>query len=135
MSEENVEIVRRIYEAGARRDSPTSLALYDPDVVWDVSKLGVADFGEGIFRGREGLRRWFRHWYAAWEQARNDLEELIDAGEHVISVHTQRVQGRTSGIGVEVQQYGVWTIRAGKVTRVVWFTTRPEALEAAGLSE
>ena len=32
-------------------------------------------------------------------------------------------------------QYAVWTIRNGKVVRVVWFPTREEALEAAGLSE
>ena len=32
-------------------------------------------------------------------------------------------------------QYGVWTISGGKIIRVVWFETRDEALEAAGLSE
>jgi ketosteroid isomerase-like protein len=30
---------------------------------------------------------------------------------------------------------GVWTIRDGKVCRVVWYPTRAEALEAVGLSE
>ena len=29
----------------------------------------------------------------------------------------------------------VWTLREGKVARVVWFRSRAEALEAAGLSE
>jgi hypothetical protein len=29
----------------------------------------------------------------------------------------------------------VWTLREGKVVRVSWFLSRPDALEAAGLSE
>jgi ketosteroid isomerase-like protein len=134
VSRENVEIVRSIFEAGLRRDSETALALYDPEVVWDVSRLEGADFGEGVFHGHVGLRQWFREWYAAWENTVNDLEEVIDAGGHVISVHTQRSRGRASGVAVETRQYAVWTVRAGKVVRTVWFLTREEALEASVFS-
>ena len=135
MSEENVDILRRVFDADVRRESATALALYDAAVVWDVSRLGVASFGAGVFHGHAGLRAWFREWHTAWEHTRNDLEELIEAGEHVVSVHTQRGRGRSSGIQVDVRQYAVWTIRAAKITRVVWFQTREEAFEAAGLSE
>jgi ketosteroid isomerase-like protein len=65
----------------------------------------------------------------------NDIEEAIDAGDSVVTVTTQRSRGRTSGIEVELKQYAVWTVRAGKVTRAVWFHTRREAFEAAGLQE
>ena len=135
MSQEKVEVVRRVFEAGARRDSPTALALYDRELVWDVSRLEGVDFEGGIFHGHDGLRRWFRGWFAAWESVRNDLDELIDAGDSVISVTTQRSRGQTSGIEVELKQYAVWTVQGGKVTRVVWFQTRREALEAVGLRE
>jgi uncharacterized protein len=134
-SRENVELVRRIFEAGARRDSATALGLYDPALVWDVSRLEGADFEGGVFHGHDGLRRWFREWFAAWENVRNDLEELIDAGDSVISVTTQRSRGQASGVEVELKQYAVWTIEGGKVTRVTWFQTRDEALEAVGLRE
>jgi ketosteroid isomerase-like protein len=36
MSQENVEIVRRVYDAVARRDAETVLSLYDPDVELDA---------------------------------------------------------------------------------------------------
>jgi hypothetical protein len=62
----------------------------------------------------------------------DDCEELIDAGEHVISVVTSRARGRVSGL--EVECTGVWTIHEGKVVRVEWFESREEALEAAGLT-
>jgi hypothetical protein len=39
MSRENVEVVRRVYEAVARRDAAAVLALNDPDVEVDGSRL------------------------------------------------------------------------------------------------
>jgi ketosteroid isomerase-like protein len=64
------------------------------------------------------------------------LEELIDAGDKVISIVTGRARGRASGVEVENRHHGgVWTIRGGKIVQVVWFPTREEAVEAAGLSE
>ena len=137
MSEENVEIVRRVYDATSRReDATTILTFYDPEVEWDISHGPARELmGHRVYRGHEGLRRFFREWYEAWETVKPALEELIDAGEHVIAVETTRGRGRTSQVEVEMPHYSVWTIRRGKVIRVVWFATREEALEAAGLSE
>jgi len=53
----------------------------------------------------------------------------------VISIATQRSRGRRSGLPLARMLAGVWTIHDGKIIRVVWFPTRPEALEAAGLRE
>jgi ketosteroid isomerase-like protein len=38
MSQENVEVVRALFDAAARRDSATVLALYDPEVEWDNTR-------------------------------------------------------------------------------------------------
>ena len=136
MSEENVEIVRRIYDAVARHDTATVIAAYDPEVEWDTSRSPWGSImGGRLYRAHEGLRRFYREWYEAWGNYDEVLEELIDAGEQVIVGATGRGRGRASGAEVEWSQYGVWTIRDGKVIRVVWFPTRAEALEAAGLSE
>jgi ketosteroid isomerase-like protein len=135
MSEENLEVVRRVYEAAARRDTANVLALYDPDVEWDSSRVAWGDRTQGVCRGLDDLRTLYRDWYEVWESYEDDLQELIDAGAHVISVATGRGRGRASGVEVESQGAGVWTIREGKIVRVVWFRTRGEALEAAGLSE
>jgi ketosteroid isomerase-like protein len=138
MSEENVEIVRRLFEAVARRDSATVLALYDPDVEWDGSRHQWAEILEGpaIFHGHDGLRVWARNYYETWENLEDNIEELIDAGDSVVSIVTTRARGRGSGIDVELKHNaGVWTLRDGRVVRVQWLPNRKEALEAAGLSE
>jgi ketosteroid isomerase-like protein len=57
----------------------------------------------------------------AWEGVEWHLEQVFDAGEHVVSVVNQRVRGRTSGAATEGSALGVWTISKGKVVRVVWF--------------
>jgi ketosteroid isomerase-like protein len=138
MSQENVEIVRRIYDAAARRDTAVVFSLYDPDVEWDGSQSRWAEVlsTRPHFRGHEELRRFFRQYFEMWETFEDDLQELIDAGDYVISVVTSRGRGRTSGAEVEwAGNAGVWTIRDGKVVRVVWFSSRKEALKAVGLSE
>lgn len=136
MSRENVEVVRQVYEAVARRDATTVLGLYDPEVEWDFSGSPIAAALEHkVYRGHDGLRQWWREWREAWLDYEDDYRELIDAGEHVVAVVTSRGRGRASGAELEYTQHGVWTIRDGKVLRVVWFRTREEALEAAGLEE
>ncbi len=137
MSQENVEIVRRIYAAVSERDTTTVLDTYDPEVEWDFSRSPfVTVFERRVYRGHEGIRDLaHERREEAWENIVDDLDELIDAGEHVICVVTSRGRGRTSGAEVGRTHAAVWTIRDNKVVRVVWFPTREEALEAAGLRE
>ena len=138
MSRENVDVVRQVFNAAGRRDRAAVLALYDPEVEWDASQPGTPGdmAGAGVYRGHDGLRSWFRSWHEAWDDLVDECEERIDAGEQVVSVSTMRGRGRTSGAEVTSRRYsGVWTIRDGKVTRVVWFPTRAEALDAAGVRQ
>jgi ketosteroid isomerase-like protein len=137
MSQENVELVRRVFQAVSRRDSEAVLALYDPDVEWDATRspLGLVT-GISVFHGHHGLRRAFREWYEGWDRVVDEVEEVIDAGEQVIAVVTLRARGRSSGVDVEWEHYAsIWTIRDGRIVRVVWLPSRAEALEAVGLSE
>ena len=76
-----------------------------------------------------------RERYETWATAEDDLEEVIDAGEQIVSVIVSRGRGRASGAEVEQRHHGVWTFRDGKIVRVAWLGTREEALESAGLSE
>jgi ketosteroid isomerase-like protein len=137
MSRENVEVVRAIYEAAARGHSDDVLGFYDPDVEWDVSQSPYRPVvGRDLYRGHEGLRRFFRDYRDPWRVIEDDCEDLIDAGAQVISVVTTRARGKASGAEVEATfQAGVWTLEEGRIVHVTWFSTRSEALEAAGLAE
>ena len=135
MSRENVEIVRRVYDALDHPDAAVR-ALWHPDVEFDVSRdIWGAVVGGGRYRGVDGVRSWMLDLYSAWEKMDLNCEELIDAGEQVIPVLSARGRGKASGIELEYHPAGVWTVRQGKIVRVVWFPTREEALDAVELRE
>jgi len=134
MSQETVEVVRRIYDAARRRDAEAVYGLYDPEVELDNSRLGFVE--GGVFQGHDGLRNFFRNWHDAWEGIDYDFDELIDAGQgRVLAVVTRRGRGRLSGADVRWRLALVWTVHGGKVTRLVWFPSPEEAFETVGLSE
>ena len=133
MSEENVEIVRRAWEASERRDNEAALALYDPTIEIHVTEQ--AGFDTAVYRGLEGVQEFFRHLLDAFGEMHNEVEEWIDAGDDVIAmVHTYG-RGRRSGVPVDMVQAHLWTVREGRLCRLQVIATRAEALESAGLSE
>jgi ketosteroid isomerase-like protein len=126
---DNVEIVRQALEAGARREADVVFALYDRDVEWDATRmqLGVDD---AVYRGHEGLVRFYEAWREAWQDEEYGYDELVDAGGPVLSIATQQSRARAGGGPVTRTLVGVWTVRDAKIVRVVWFLSREEALEA-----
>jgi ketosteroid isomerase-like protein len=137
MSRENVELVRRVYDAVAARDSETVLSLYHPDLVWDhTHNAEVAGLvGEPIYHGHDGLREWSRQFYEAWEDVTADLEDVMDVGDdRVVAVLNYRGRGRVSGLQVQLTRLtGVFTIRGGQVVRADWYRDEAEGLRAAGI--
>ncbi len=136
MSCDNVAVVRRLFEATARDDRATVFALYDPEIEWDTSRAALGLLIEGdIFHGHDGVRRFHRKYNEAWEQMDYEIDELVDAGDQVVSVVNNRRRGRMSGVEVALQMPGVWTVRDGKIVRAAFFTTGEEALVAAGVQD
>ncbi len=135
MSEENVEILRVIMDAQARRDWPAVFAHYHPEIEWDQSRNRLAFDLPPISRGHDAIRDWFRRSGDAFDLAEYEQQELIDAGDQVVQFFRIRARGRASGIELEGPLAQVWTLSDGLVVRVEFFEDRAEALEAAGLSE
>jgi ketosteroid isomerase-like protein len=131
MSQENVEIVTRCCEAFDRGDYEAALDALSPDVEYDLSH-----FPDGrVYRGHEGVREAFRIWMGTWEDYRQERRGLIDAGEEVVVPTLEHGRGKGSGVELDRQTVGVWTMRDGKAVRIRFYTTVAEALEAVELSE
>ena len=130
MSEENLEIVRRMYEEAKAR--PEALFEFlDDEIEWDTSALDMAGTAEG--RGPETVRTFFRTWTGAFEEWEYEADELMETGDMVIARIRQRGRGKTSGVTVENTFWQVWTLRDGKAIRSTHHREKAEALEAAGL--
>ena len=76
MSQENVEIVRCLWEAAERRDSEAVFALYDPDIVWSsAGSHGALEVG-GSYHGHDGVQQFFRQWLESFETYEAHAEML-----------------------------------------------------------
>lgn len=133
MSEENVNLARRGYEALAAGDLEAVLALLDPDVSVEVH-TGRPDLPE-MLHGHKGFLENLQGLTDVFEDIEVDPEEFIDLGEHLVVPISTVGHGRASGIKVENRVVHIWTIRDGKATRFRVYGTRQQALEALGLGE
>jgi ketosteroid isomerase-like protein len=132
MSRENVEIVRASFESFQRGDYDAAMDAFDQEIEYDLTH-----FPDGkVYRGHDGVREAFRIWMGTWDDFRQELDELIDAGDtEVIAVVREFGRGKGSGIALERPTVGLWTMRNGKAVRIRFFERQEDALEAAGLSE
>ena len=133
MSQENVEIVRRAFEAYNRGDLDAAVADFAPDSEYIAS--GAVPGGRGVYRGPEGYKRFVAWLRDEFEDARVEVDAITDAGDQVLVSVTTRGRGRQSGVEASWNVWQVWTLRDGKIVGGLGFTSRAEALEAAGLSE
>jgi ketosteroid isomerase-like protein len=132
MSEENVERLRRAYEAFSRGDLDGSVTDAAPDMEYVSSGIpGVPK----VSRGPEGYKEavsWLTDWF---DDSRLEAKEFLDAGDKVLGEFTLSGRGKQSGVETSVTLWQVWTLRDGKFVHGQGFASRAEALEAAGLSE
>ena len=132
MSRENVETVRRMYDAFARRDYETSLTCLDPEIEFSQP---AEEPGGGTYHGHEGVIRAFASWTGAWDDYRVEVEELRDLDDHVLARTRHRGRGKGSGVEVDLQIFQVWRLRDSRVVEATMYYEEAEALEAVGLSE
>jgi ketosteroid isomerase-like protein len=132
MSQQNVEIVRRIYEEGwFDRDPEPLLALVTSDVEF-VNPRDAVD--SGIRRGPAGVHRAFRNIQETFDVSRHELGDLFGAGDVVVAAVRFIARTRGSDIDVVQEEAHTWTLRDGKVVRFEWGRDLEAALEAVGLS-
>ena len=145
MSQENVEIVRRIY-AALDVSVPGSVStvsvptepfgtLIDSQIEWNFPRE-FPDLAEPYY-GYEGVKQYRRTIAEVLDDYRMVPERFIDAGDDRVLVFS-REGGRGKGSGAEVFTHltaHIWTLKDGKAVRMQSIWERADALEAVGLSE
>ena len=123
LNENNVQVLKPVYEQWAQGNFRPVTDAYDADLEWGWSE----EFPDiaGVERGAEGKSE-----KLLW---RVEAEEYRTNGDFVVVLC--RYIGRGKGSGVDVDTHGahLWTIKDGRAVRMVVFSDRDRALEAAGL--
>ncbi len=127
-SAERAELVKRGYEAWNAGDRSWVLEHMSADVEWVTPP---EDPDPGVYRGFQGVERFWEQWRAAVGQLRFEPQEMIDAGDDVVVIARRLGRGEQSGIDVEDTIIQVFSFGAdGKCFRVREFYDRDEAMRS-----
>ena len=132
MSQENVELYRRGFEAYNRGDMDTLLSLVHPD--FEYVTAGLFPGLRPVYRGHAGFRDLWRDFRETWDSLQVEIDEIRDIGDLVVARLTFRARSR-EGLEVDRQFGQIFTVKDGLGVRQHTYGTWDEALEAAGLSE
>ena len=131
MSEQSVEIVRRVYDAFGSGDRDSLFALADDAVELEVSDAYFD--APRTYRGHEGMRELFAAQAEVFDPFRLEPEEFLDADDQVVVLARAGGVARMSGVEVLGRFGHLWTLRGGKIIHFKEFKDPAEALEVAGL--
>ena len=134
MSQENVEIVRRMNAAFNRRDRDALFAYYHPDV--ELRDLQHAPDAPERLIGIDAIRAYWAQWDDAFDDFTAEIEEYLEAGKYVLIATRWRGKGKDSGLEIDLHTVDVVEFADGKIVRVtIGYADRDEALRAVGLEE
>ncbi len=116
MSQENLETVRRLFEAVEQRDLPGVLAAYDAEIV--IREADSLPYG-GEYRGHAGAANHGRGYVAAWGKLQTAAEqkmdaEFLDAGDYIVVIWRQRA-AKKSGEKFDAPAVSLYKMRDGKI--------------------
>jgi ketosteroid isomerase-like protein len=117
----------RVFSAESVRASVNADAVYESAVLPDQA-------GE-VYRGSDAWLRAAETWVAPCEWMVVDLEQVLDAGDRIVSLHRAHMKMRETGLEFEMALAYVYTFSDGNIVHTRAFADHSEALKAAGLAE
>ncbi|HEV3230256.1 MAG TPA: nuclear transport factor 2 family protein, partial [Solirubrobacteraceae bacterium] len=131
VSRQNVEIVRRSFEAHRTGGIEAAIPFYAPDFVWDAGPDWLED---RVYRGHDGARRLDAIFAASFEDYSLVVHEIRGVGEQVLALY--EATGRIKDSGVPLRQpvgLVLSDFRDGAIGKVRSYFSWQEAREAVGV--
>ena len=127
----NVELVRKSFEAMSAWDVEALLRLYDADV--EFLPLTGTRVESGGYRGHEGVRAYLAEARELWDVLEPEGHQYRDLGDCVLVAGRCRVRGRASGAESHPACAWVIRVREGRIVSHRTCATYEEALQVAGV--
>ena len=134
MSQEDIAAFRRTIDAYNRGDLEGFIESFDPSVEWRALTGVMFGTEATVYRGHDGIRRFWRELDEAFAEAQIEFLDARDLGDRIVAVGRLRIRGKASGVETESPLAWVVDFTAGKVSRMRDYDPA-QALEAAGLPE
>lgn len=122
MSTENVETVRRLFQAVEERDLTGILEAYDPGIV--IHEADSLPYG-GVYQGLQGAKRHAYGFWRTWRflQSTEDVKlgaAFLDGGDRVVALFRHRARS-ADGKKIDLPMVGVYEVRGGRVVEARMF--------------
>jgi ketosteroid isomerase-like protein len=128
MPDEDLERVRRTFDAINQRDFETLIELTDPEVIAIPRLLAVEG---GVLQGHDGVRTWWESALAAFPDLEATVLDVIPVGSVTVCNVLFRGHGSEGDTSFLDALWVVTRWRAGKAVWWKSFIHRAEALRAA----
>ena len=133
MSEQNVELHRRVMDAFNRRDIEELVTLCDPSIEWHSVFAAV---GGGVYHGHDEMRRYFQDLEdTLGGDSRIEPEAYFDLGDHTLVFYVAHAYGKQSGAEVATPAAAVARWRGGLIVHYKANLHKDDALKDLGVSE
>jgi len=121
----NEAVVRRLFDAFARREGFTIRGLFAEDAVWSVPGRGVM---AGTYEGRGAIFRFLSQLPKETDGTyRTELVDVLASDTRAAALY--RARGTRRGRTLELDQVLLFTLEDGRVARVVALPSDPLAFE------
>ena len=131
MSEQNVEIVRRVYELLGAGDTAAVLEHMDDGIEWIVP--ASTSMEPATYKGHQGFLLDAERFRSAWSEITVEVKSLVDTGPFVVAYVCWSGTAKSAALPVTMTLGALWTLENGKIVRFQHFPTGEAALDAVGL--
>ena len=122
------ETIHKAYEAWSRRDVEALLEAVHEDS--EARPILGANIGASVYRGKEGLREWFRDLHQEWEAFETRVVRIDRRGDRALCTLHIHACGRASGVEIDTEMYHLLELRDGLIARLEAFMDRDAAMTA-----
>ena len=128
MSEQNLEVVERLYATWRRDGFGVVPELMDPQIEYVNPSYAVEP---GIRRGYDGFAAAAEAVTSIYGDYEVDNPQLQDLGDRVFVRAWVKTRSHANDVPIEAERGYVFDVRDGKVLRFAWFNDPADALDYA----
>ena len=130
MSQENITVIRGMYEFFSKGDVTSVLGQMHQQIEWrEAENFIYAD--RNPYRGPQAvLEGVFMRLASEWADFKVMPEEWLDAGNHIVVLGTYSGRHKESGREVRAQFAHIWGVTHGRVVRFQQYTDTKQFADA-----